>query len=238
MSSDPIVVDLSHYQPDPDWAKLKSAGIVGVILKCTEGQTYVDPTFRKRYDAALAAGLAVSTYHFMRPGSVTGQMNHYLNTLKPRPGERVCLDHEDPKVSLADLESAVQYLESDSRDLQITVYSGHVIKEQLGSKYSDVLAETSLWLAQYSATPSWPTGTWDTWTLWQYSDKGSVAGITGNVDFNRFNGSDENCAKWIGPASEPAPAPAPGPERPTLVAIIKGSGSVVVTVDGVVVAEV
>jgi len=208
---DVSVIDISHYQPTPDWEALKQSGVVGVILKCTEGQGYVDSTFRERYDAAIAAGLAVASYHFLRPGSITAQMNHYLNTLEPRQGERVCLDHEDTGVSLADLESAVQYLQTDSRNLQITIYSGHVLKGQLGDKHSDVLAETSLWLAQYSTTPSWPQGTWSTWTLWQYSDQGSVPGIGGKVDCNRFNGSIENCIKWLNPAEDDTDA-LPGPE--------------------------
>jgi lysozyme len=150
----------------------------------------------------------------MRPGSIVGQMNHYLNTLKPRTGERVCLDHEDKGVSLADLESAVQYLQGDDRDLQITIYSGNVIKEQLaGGKVSEILADTSLWIAQYTnaASPSWPTQVWPQWSLWQYSDTGSVPGISGNVDVNRFNGSDDNCSKWLGPVGEPAPEPMPEP---------------------------
>jgi lysozyme len=213
--SDIAVIDISHWQADPiDWAKIKASGVVGVILKCTESNNYVDKTFRKRYDAALAAGLAVSTYHFLRPGSMVAQMNYYLNNLKPRQGERVCLDHEDAGVSLADLESCVTYLETDSRDLQVTIYSGNVIKEQLGNKHSDVLAETSLWLAQYSSTPSWPTGTWDSWTLWQYTDKGAVPGINGNIDCNKFNGSAANCALWLGPAAgQPKPAPGSGPDE-------------------------
>ena len=219
MSNDLVVLDISHWQPAPDWAALKAAGIVGVILKATEGQSYVDKTFRGRYDAALAAGLAVSSYHFMRPGSIVGQMNHYLNTLKPRDGERVCLDHEDPGVSLADLEAAVEYLETDSRNLQIAIYSGHVIKEQLGGDHSDILAGTSLWIAQYTlnAAPGWPKGTWPVWSLWQYTDKASVPGISGNVDGNRFNGSREQCLAWFGPSQGVMPEPEPEPQPETQV---------------------
>ena len=207
MPNDLVAIDISHWQPEPDFEKVAASGIVGVILKATEGQTNIDATFRRRYDAALAAGLAVSSYHFMRPGNIVGQMNNYLNTVKPRQGERVCLDHEDSLVSLADLESAVEYLMGDSRDLQITIYSGHVIKEQLGGRRSDILADnTSLWIAQYSSSPTWPTATWPTWSLWQYTDGATVDGITGAVDGDRFNGSADNCRRWFGPAGE-APAP-------------------------------
>lgn len=229
------VVDLSHYQPTPDWDALKGADIRGVIVKCTEGDHYVDHTFRARYDAAIAAGMPVCTYHFMRPGSIVNQLDHYISTLNPRRGERVCLDHEDNKVSLQDLEAAVQYLLSDKRGFQVTIYSGNVIKEQLGNRHSEVLAQTSLWLAQYgTANPSWPTETWPSWTLWQYSQTGRVPGIAGDVDVNKFNGDPDNVARWIGPAAQVAVPPAV-PRKPAVrVAVEVPAGmDVEVTVNGV-----
>ena len=42
-----------------------------------------------------------------------------------------------------------------------------------------------IWLAQYAATPTYTATRYD---MWQYSSKGSVAGISGNVDMNiRYN---------------------------------------------------
>jgi len=210
-TSDLVVVDMSHYQPTPDWQALIDDGIVGVIHKATEGTSYKDPTLFERARPAMDAGLKWSTYHFLRPGDMREQMDWYLNTIDPVQGERVCLDHEDSGVSLADLKEAVSYLIADPRGLQVTIYSGHVIKEQLSSGKDVYLAEnTSLWLAQYSSTPSWPTATWPQWTLWQFTENAAVPGISGNVDGNRFNGTPENCARWFGPAgSEPAPSPEP-----------------------------
>jgi lysozyme len=214
MSNDLVVLDISHYQPEPDWAALKAAGIVGIIMKATEGQTYVDETFARRYGAAIDAGLAVSSYHFLRPGSIAAQISHYLKTVDPEPGERVCLDHEDPGVSLADLASAVEAINAADPSLQVTIYSGHIIKQQLGDGYDDVLATTSLWIAQYTlnAAPDWPSGTWPVWSLWQYTDKAEVPGIEGNVDGNRFNGSAEQCLAWFGPSQGVVPEPESWPE--------------------------
>jgi len=216
MANDLVAIDISHWQPDPvDFAKVKAAGIIGVIHKATEGTGTVDDKLFSRANKAMQAGLKWSTYHFLRPGSLPQQMDFYLNTIDPVEGERVCLDYEDQGVHIGDLEYCVNYLLSKRPDLQITIYSGHVLKEQLGSHDSPVLAKTSLWLAQYSSTPSWPTQVWPQWTLWQYTDKASVPGITGAVDGDRFNGSRENCAAWFGPASE-EPAPGPEPEMRTV----------------------
>lgn len=208
------VVDLSHWNPTPDWAKLKAGGVVGVIHKATESTGYVDDQLFSRAKAALAAGLKWSTYHFLRPGSMQAQMQHYLSTINPVPGERVCLDHEDAGVSLANLEQAVKLLQADPRKLQVTIYSGHVIKDQLGSKRSEVLASTSLWIAHYTtaAQPTWPSGTWPSWSLWQWTDKEKVPGISQPVDGDRWNGTPEALLEWFGPAgAEPAPSPPPPP---------------------------
>lgn len=205
------VVDLSHWQTTPDFPKIKAAGIVGCILKCTEGLTNVDPTFRGRYTKAIGAGLGVGTYHFMRPGSIAKQMAHYLDILGPRHGERVILDHEDEGVSLDKLKEAVQILQADDRNLQVSIYSGHLIKQQLGTQRDALLATTSLWIAQYAAQPVWPKITWPNWTLWQFTDKGSVPGVAGNVDCNKFNGTDAQCLAWLGPAGTPVPLPLPEP---------------------------
>jgi len=54
------------------------------------------------------------------------------------------------------------------------------------------LATSELWIAHYKVvTPRTPS-TWASWTFWQYLDSGNVDGVHGNVDCNRFNGSQED----------------------------------------------
>ena len=79
---------------------------------------------------------------------------------------------------------------------------------------------TDLWLAQYTeGTPSWPTGTYAQWTLWQYSESGHIDGIDGStVDLNRYNGPDQDLLTWIAPAGS-SPGPNPDPEPDAVVSI-------------------
>lgn len=196
------VIDLSHHNPTPDWTAIKAAGVVGVIHKATEGTRYSDDDRGPRLAAAFRAGLSIATYHFMRPGSISAQMDFYLKTIQPQRGERVILDYEDPNLSLTDLRLAVNYLWSKQADLEITVYSGNLIKEQLGNSRDDLLTKTSLWIAQYNNSgPKWPTATWPTWSLWQWTDKENVPGISAPVDGNKWNGTDDSLRRWFGPAS-------------------------------------
>jgi lysozyme len=234
----PIVVDLSHWNPTPDWKKLKADGCVGVIHKASEGTSYVDNMLFSRASAAIAAGLCWSTYHFLKAGNIQAQMDHYLKTVNPKQGERMCIDHEE-KATLGELEAAVSYLHAKRPDVQVTVYSGHLIKEQLGSAFNATLAATSLWIAQYTtaAAPSWPSGTWPQWSLWQYTDKASAAGVSAPVDGNRWNGDPANLPLWFGPATvaPPVPEPEPTPTPATVsIAIAASPGTLIsVTVNGV-----
>lgn len=229
--ANPVIIDISHYQDGPDWPKLKANGTVGVILKATEGTSYIDNTYVARKKAALAAGLTVSSYHFFHDGNPQQQMAHFLATVKPVPGERMVIDHEGD-ATLDEVKEAVKYLLDKGPGVQVTLYSGHTIKDQLGSKKDDYLAaNTSLWIAHYTtaSAPSWPTGTWPAWSLWQYTDKASVIGIDGPVDGNKFNGTKDAAIKWMGPTA-PEPAPTPEPEAAVVTVTIDAPDGVEVKV--------
>lgn len=242
--ANPICVDLSHWNPEPNWQQLKNGGTQGVILKATQGTGYTDPTFNSRRVAAIQAGLPVIAYHYLEHGNVQAQISHYLAVLKPAEGERVIIDYEEAGCTIGELRAAAQQLANFGKNLQVTVYGGSVLEQQLGSSRDEYLAEnTSLWTAQYTnaSAPSWPTGTWPVWSLWQYTDAATVQGISAPVDGNRFNGSSTSFDKWFRPASA---APAIGHEIvPPVVAISVPAGVVVevttttavplsVTVDG------
>jgi lysozyme len=238
MTSDLIVVDISHYQPTPNWDQLMDAGIVGVILKATEGTSYIDPTFFDRAVAARNAGFAVATYHFLRHGDIASQMEWYLQNISPDVGERLVLDYEHDDCRIVDLIQSVDYLlRVEDYNLQITCYGASKLTDDAYAADDEgkaILRNTSLWAARYSENqPKICTEVWPAWTLWQFTDSAKVAGIDGPVDGNRFNGSIEQCLKWFGPAGpmpQPGPEPAPEPE-PAEVDIVT-RGPVRITING------
>jgi lysozyme len=215
---------------------MRDSGVLAVILKCTEGLTFTDDSFAGHRDAALAATLAVGSYHFLRPGNAAAQMEFYIATLQPAPGERVVIDYEDPACTLAELEEAVTRIIAIDPSLQIAVYSGHLIKQHLEDGYHELLAtKTSLWIAQYTdasvPVPQWPNATWPVWSLWQYTDEAQVPGCpTSGVDGNRFNGSDEQLLAWIGPIGY-GPAPVPSDDQPRVGMLITADRPVTVAIE-------
>ena len=73
-----VVVDLSHHNPKPDFARAAQAGAKGVIYKASQGTTGIDPTFRNNEPRARAAGLWWGAYHFATGSDGVAQAQHFL----------------------------------------------------------------------------------------------------------------------------------------------------------------
>jgi lysozyme len=205
------VVDLSSYQHGFNFQEFKRSGGLAEILKTTEGQTRADASYKTFRREALAAGLRVASYHFLRALSVSAQAEFYLEHARPARGERVVCDWEDERTTVDHCVGFLQHIRRERPDLLLTVYSGNVAKEKLNGVHEWLRANTSLWLAQYGPKPSLGNlqKTWPAWSLWQFSDG------HGHIDQNRFNGTDEQLLKWFGPVEAAAPAePTSEPVRP------------------------
>lgn len=226
MNSDHPVIDISHWQENPDFDAIRQDGVVGVIHKATEGASNVDADYAPRRTQAEAAGLLWGAYHFLRPGNMTTQARHFVENAGDI--DIYAADHEDPGVSLDDLKAFLREVEALTGTKAI-IYSGHVIKDQVHGRDPD-LVDHRLWLAHYTTgTPTWPKDTWPTWWLWQYTDEGSCAGIAGNVDCNHYQGTEDDLvSEWTGEA--PTPAPVPGTSEVTITIKITASGADVTVV--------
>jgi lysozyme len=229
-----ICVDLSKYQAGFDMQDFADAGGLGVILKASEGTTIKDSSYDTHRKNAKTAGLAVASYHFMRSSDPVQQADWYLQCANPDQGERMVCDVEDTSIAKGNVTTFCQRLLAQRPDLQLTIYTGHVGEEaeQQWGRFEWLANNTSLWTCQYASSPSpWANQTWPQWSLWQYTDSGSVMGFDGNVDCNKFNGSDDNFIAWMGPAID-VPTPAPGDAG---VVTMQVSGNCTVIVNGVTV---
>jgi hypothetical protein len=73
------------------------------------------------------------------------------------------------------------------------------------------LTDRKMWVAHYKVggEPALPQG-WNSYTFWQWSSTGRLAGYSGNLDLNDFGGSEDEWNAWVGD-SEPDPEPEPKP---------------------------
>ena len=60
-------VDVSHWQGDLDFEKLRSQGYEFAIIKATQGDYFVDPNLKQNVARCEAAGMAHGLYHFLDP---------------------------------------------------------------------------------------------------------------------------------------------------------------------------
>jgi GH25 family lysozyme M1 (1,4-beta-N-acetylmuramidase) len=212
-----VVIDISHHQEEVDFRKVRAAGIVGVIHKATEGFRFVDRLYHARRKEAFGAGLLWGAYHFGVGGDGSDQADHFLETVEPSPETLLVLDYEPnltgPTMTLDQAREFVSRL-NDAAGRFPGLYSGHLIKEQLGDVTTPdpILSRCFLWIAQYQgARPVNIPGTFPTWTLWQYTDgvhweePHRVDGV-GLCDRDMFNGGMEQLRRLWGVPPESLPA--------------------------------
>lgn len=205
----PIVIDLSHHNTVPvGFEDTKKAGIVGVIHKATEGESYTDTDVDARWYLAKRAGMLWGLYHFMRAGDMKQQAKFFCDVVAKNGNDHTLLvaDHEDSKVSLVDLKTWLREVEHITGRRPM-IYSGHVLKDQLNGKPDAELSSYRLWLAQYGSNAQLPPG-WSSYWLWQYTDQGSVAGVKPPTDLNAGD-ANQVIAEWSGAAVIPEPEPEP-----------------------------
>lgn len=195
-------VDVSHHQGIIDWSTVAGAGTLFAFAKATEGDSFVDSQFVANWAGMKSAGIMRGAYHFFHPAKpAKAQADKFLevvNALEPgdlppaldieeTPGHNEWNDLlKDDRVNVA-----VDWLNQIGQALGVRpfLYTRRgFVKKYLGDP--GPLASFPLWIAHYtnSSQPTVPAG-WDQWTLWQYSESGTVEGIAGSVDLDDFNGS-------------------------------------------------
>src|SRR5262244_1591893 len=192
------VIDLSHHNQNLDFQQIQSqGGIQGVIHKATQGLRFVDPAYLDNQTKARSAGLLWGAYHFGTGSDGVQQAEFFLESADPDDETLLVLDFEanpqGPSMTLEEARAFVTHLH-DATGRWPGLYSGHYIKELLGTNRDSVLANCWFWLSQYGPTPVVPAN-WASWTMWQYTDGAmgqtphSVQGI-GLCDRDKFAGDE------------------------------------------------
>ena len=204
------VLDLSHHNQVNSFQMIRDYGIVGVILKATQGTYMRDPTYPARYEAAKKAGLQVGGYHFPDSSDPAAQLDYFMSYARLDPKEDLgALDYEEDTTRghTMQIEQARDWLANFEQQFgrKAVFYSGNLVKETLHGP-DDFLSAHKLWLPQYSSHPVLPPQWKECW-LWQYCDgpatnrsggPHSVPGITGGgLDCNHYSGLDaELVSSW------------------------------------------
>ena len=201
-------IDVSSYQGSINWSAVAGSGIKFAYTKATEGTSYKDPTFPANWSGMQANGVARGAYHFFHPGDDgTQQADYYLNyvgtigagDLPPMLDWEVS-DGVGGATASANAQAFINEIAARTGK-QTIIYTSPGLWSGFGASG---FGGDALWVADYyncycdnGVCPAMPGG-WSNWTSWQYSDRGSVPGIVGNVDLDIFNGDAAALAAFAG----------------------------------------
>jgi lysozyme len=75
-------MDVSAYQGNIDWQRVKRAGVEFVFIKATEGATYIDKVFARNRSGAREVAIPCGAYHYFQPNvSAPSQIENLVRTV-------------------------------------------------------------------------------------------------------------------------------------------------------------
>lgn len=205
-------IDVSHYQGRIDWERVRKDSIQFAILKASEGTTFVDGQFARNRREAAKHGVLLGAYHFVRAGQGAAQARHFLELLRRTGGtegvglvldQETAIDGSHP--GRADTAAIVAELRRQtSTDRPVTLYTGRWYWHGTIGDPDLTGLDVALWESRYvNAGGPWRRLVGRVQSGWysqvragglkpsliQYSSRGRVAGISGDVDLDHYPGT-------------------------------------------------
>lgn len=194
-------IDVSHHQGNINWDEVDAMKINGdtiqfAYLKVSQGTFHKDKKYKRNRKALDKKAIKVGVYHFFSPEqNVIKQVSHFTNSFK-RTTLKPVLDVEVIEgLSKKELTAAVTlFLNETQKRIHV-----RPIIYTYSSFYKDYFKGTSLdselfWIANYSSTCS--ICDQDNVIAWQFSEKGTINGITEKVDLNSAKANFWKNAIW------------------------------------------
>ena len=190
-------IDVSHWQGAIDWARVRAAGKTFAVIKATEGVNFLDDKYAQNKAGAMAQGMKVGAYHFARPGNdPVREADWFVDHMGLQHGMLIpALDIEVTgglgPTALTTWTKAFLARVTQRTGAKPMIYTSPAFwRNNLNdSRWFADNGYSVLWVAHWQTTsPSVPASNWGgkSWTFWQYSSEGSVPGISGRVDLDRY----------------------------------------------------
>lgn len=193
-----IGIDVSKWQGDIDFEKVKNAGVEFVILrmgvmKDKDTPLAIDNTFESNYNKAKEAGLKVGIYVYSEADTVDKAVENAKFVIDNLKGDKldfpVCFDWEnwayfnELEINLHRLNEMYDAFTEELENAGYTTML-YASENYLNNTWLS-LKDYTIWAAKYSSKmPSLNAG--NEYILWQNTDKGRVDGIEGNVDLDIY----------------------------------------------------
>jgi lysozyme len=185
-------IDVSHHQGKIDWENVRvwnGKKIEFVYIKATEGATFVDKSYQDNFNGANNNNMLVGAYHYFRTTStIEEQFENFINNVDKTKQDLIPLiDVEEKKnwnnaLFHKNLQAFLNLVEAHfgKKPMIYTVNSFYNL--HLSGKYKSYY----FLIGRYGKNPPNMRDK-SNWTIWQFSETGSVNGITKPVDINVLN---------------------------------------------------
>jgi lysozyme len=199
-------IDVSKYQGDIDWNRVRDADIRFAYLKVSEGGDHVDSRFYDNWEGAAKAGVPRGAYHFMYWCRTASEQAVWFSQAVPQDRDQLppVLDLEWNNDSATcpqrlPRQEALEMIHVLLRSMEHHTGKKPVIYTDINF-HKDVLEgelpNHTFWLRSVAAEPHERFRN-RAWAFWQYTATGHVPGIRGDVDRNAFNGSERDWKRWL-----------------------------------------
>ena len=189
-------IDVSKWNETIDWEAVADAGVEFAIIRCgyrgsSSGSLIIDPMYEENIEGAIDAGIPVGVYFF------TQAVNEIEAVEEASMVINLIRDYDVDYPVLLDSESAGGNGRADDLDADERTKIHNAFLETIASAgyetgiYGstnwlekqvdmDELSDYRTWLAEYADIPSYD----EYYHMWQYTSKGTIDGISTNVDLN------------------------------------------------------
>lgn len=193
-------VDVSAFQGDINWAKVKASGIDFAIIRLgyrgygKAGRMVVDEYAEDNLKEAKEAGLSIGAYFFSQALNIK-EVDEEIDFMLEILGDHeldlpIILDWEIPGAenprtknmdarTLTEIQRYFCETMTEKGFDPMIYFNWHQSEHML---YLSELEDYPFWLALYQDRMTYP---WKV-EMWQYTDQGRVPGIDGNVDLNVY----------------------------------------------------
>ena len=191
-----VGIDVSKWNGEIDWDKVKNAGIEFAIIRAgyrgsLTGSLVEDPYFAANMRGAASSGMPVGVYFFTQAVNEVEAVEEASAVLELVREHKldypIFIDTEgaggNGRADGLDVETRTLVCEAFCRTIENAGYEAGVY----GSRNwynnrleADKLEDYCIWLAEYRSVPIYQ----GYYQMWQYTSKGSIDGIDGNVDMN------------------------------------------------------
>lgn len=189
------IIDVSKWQGKIDWTKAKKE-IDGAIIRAGYGRNNIDEYFERNITECNYLGIPCGVYWFSyayTPEMAKAEARYCLDAIKPYRVELpVCFDFEYDSVAYAKKNGvtitkndATKFVHAFCGEIENAGYyaMNYTNPAYLAQYFDDTTLRYDLWLAQWPTNPN-PDKPPRDCGIWQYTSKGAVSGISGNVDTN------------------------------------------------------